>query len=996
MQQDLFDAKSSILNGLNPAQKEAVTHREGPLLIIAGAGTGKTTVITRRIAYLIDQKLAKPSEILALTFTEKAAAEMELRVDQLVPYGYTDMWISTFHAFGDRLLRDFALDLGLPANFKVLTATEQAIFMRQNIYAFDLDYYRPIANPLSHIQAMLSHFSRLKDELISPERYLEYAHSICHSRESGNLVLDPRVKPEDDTGSEAKNILELANAYQRYNDLMIQAGNLDFGDQLFLTYKLLKENKKILNECQKRFKYILVDEYQDTNFSQNEIVKLLASKDRNITVVGDDDQSIYRFRGASISNILDFTSTYPQAKQIVLNQNYRSTQEILDSSYALIQHNNPDRLEIQNKIDKRLISPKRGSLPELLHCETLSAEADIVVEKIQELMSLNLQPTTYNLQLKYNDFAILVRANSHAEPFIQSLNLAGVPHAFSGVSGLFSQPGVKMLIAFLKCLVYIDDNLALYELATSDIYNIPHEILSEYFTLAKRENQSILNSIEKLKIEELNENCKLKIENLANDIQKYRQKKNDPAGEVLYSYLKEKSYLKKLTLDPSIENELKINNIAKFFGRIAQFNHSSDERGVLAFLNMLELILEAGDEPKSSDIDPDLDAVNILTAHASKGLEWPVVFIANCVADRFPTREKHDPLPIPLELINERLPEGDFHLQEERRLFYVAATRAKENLYLTAADDYGGKRVKKLSQFVLELLQEVNPEKLKKKLSPLEKIERFKKLESHPAKIPNKFSAEILKLSRQQIDDYYSCPKKFYFAHIVKIPLLENQYLMYGTAIHAALDHYFSRKIAGQKPTLEQLLADYNQAFKNVGFITREQEDLRHKQGILTLSRFFDEDQKMPTAPSAVEQVFEFSENKVKVNGRYDLVISPPARGGARGGGSQDIIPEIRDFKTSAVKDQKDADRRIKDSTQMMIYALAWFEKYKVIPKTTLHFIESNLNGTKIFSIKELEEVKKMIFEVAAGIRSGNMTAKPDLRTCQFCPYNEICPESKY
>jgi len=988
MQAVLFDNKSQILEGLNDNQKEAVIHKDGPLLIIAGAGTGKTTVITRRIAFLIEQKIAKPSEILALTFTEKAAAEMEGRVDQLVPYGYTDMWISTFHAFGDRLLRDFSLDLGLPANFKVLTGVEQAIFMRQNIYAFDLNFFRPIANPLSHITALLSHFSRLKDELITPEQYLEFANKQlekCHSRpdrESNNI--DPQIKSEDDTVLESKKILELAHAYERYQDLMIQSGNLDFGDQIFLTYKLLKENKKVLKECQDRFKYILVDEYQDTNFAQNEVVKLLASGSKNITVVGDDDQSIYRFRGASISNILDFKKTYSNAKQVVLNQNYRSTQEILDSSYKLIQHNNPDRLEIQNKIDKRLISPKHGANPELMFSENLSCEADRTVEKIKELK--------LSKKYKYNDFALLIRANSQAEPFIQSLNVAGIPYIFSGASGLFAQPEIKMLVAFLKCLAYTDDSLAFYQLATSELYGISHEALSEYYTQAKRTNRPLFSVIEELEIGKLNDNRKLEIDTLVSDIVKYRERKNDSTGEVLYDYLKEKEYLKKLTENPSTENELKIHNIAKFFDRIAQFNHSSDERGVLPFLQNLELILEVGDEVITSDIDPNIDAVNILTAHSSKGLEYPIVFISNCVSDRFPGRNRRDALPIPASLIKERLPEGDFHLQEERRLFYVAATRAKEYLYLTAAEDYGGKRSKKLSQFVMELLDEPKTDKLKHKLSSIEKIERFKKIEIKPQKLPNKFTAEILKLSRQQIDDYYSCPKKFYFAHVVKIPLLENQYLMYGTAIHAALDHYFNRKIRGDKPTLDQLIADYNTAFKNVGFITRDQEDLRHKQGILTLSRFYDEDQKKPTMPSQVEAAFEFSENKVKINGRYDLVCQPPCHSGLD---PESCPPEIKDFKTSDVKEQKDADRRIKESTQMMIYALAWYEKYGVIPKTTLVFIESGLAGSKTFTEGELEKTKKMIFEVAEGIRAQKLDAKPDLFQCKQCPYSDICPESK-
>lgn len=954
-----------ILGGLNKEQKRAVTHTTGPLLIIAGAGTGKTTVVTKKIAYLIEQKVAKPSEILALTFTEKAAAEMEERVDQLVPYGFTDMWISTFHAFGDRLLRDFSLDLGLPANFKVLTGTEQAIFLRQNIYAFDFKYFRPIANPISHIEALLSHFSRLKDELIDADTYIAFAKSEI-------IKVKQRKDSNEDELVEAEKTLELAHAYLRYNELMIQAGNLDFGDQLFLTYKLLKENKKVREECQEKFKFIIVDEYQDTNFAQNEIVKLIADKHKNITVVGDDDQSIYRFRGASISNILDFSSVYKNSTEIVLNKNYRSTQEILDSSYKLIQNNNPDRLEIKNNINKKLETPKHGMLPELIHCETLSCEADMVIKKILALRDHH----TYS----YNSFAILVRANSHAEPFIQSLNMAGIPYAFSGASGLFSQPEIRMIVSFLKCLAYPDDNLSFYQLATSELYNISHQSISEYYALAKRGNRSMSDTINNIEIEDDSDRDKLKL--LVSDITDYSQKKNEPIGETLYEYLNKKDYLKSLVKNPTAENEMKINNVAKFFSRIAEFTHSSDQKDVLSFLNNLELILEVGDEVASSDIDPDIDAVNILTAHASKGLEWPVVFIANCVADRFPSRKKRDALPIPDGLIRERLPEGDFHTQEERRLFYVAATRAKEYLFLSSADDYGGKRIKKLSPFVMELLNEVEPNKLKHKLSANEKIERFKKLPDSPISLPKKFNSKTLKLSRQQIDDYYSCPKKFYFAHIIKIPLLENHYLMYGTAIHAALDHYFSRKINKEKPTLESLLIDYENAFKNVGFITREQEDLRKKAGIETLTRFFDEDQKDTTLPTQVEAVFEFNENNIKINGRYDLVFSSKTE------------TEIRDFKTSDVKTQKDADRRIKESTQMLIYALAWYEKYGIIPKTTLFFIESGLRGETTFKMSDLEKTKTMIFEVAEGIRGGDMTAKPELRQCRLCPYRDICPDA--
>jgi DNA helicase-2/ATP-dependent DNA helicase PcrA len=944
---------NDLLKNLNQEQKKAVLHKNGPLLIIAGAGTGKTTVITHRIANIISKKWAKPSEILALTFTEKAAAEMETRVDLLVPYGFTDIQISTFHAFGDRFLRDHAIEIGLPANFKVLTKTEQAIFMRENLFAFDLNHFRPLSNPLTHIEALLTHFSRLKDELISSEDYLAWAQK----------KFDGQKHKNEEEKIEAEKAIELAVAYQRYEDLMIQAGNLDFGDQIYRTYKLLRENKRILSECQSKCKFILVDEFQDTNYAQNEIIKLLSKKDGNVTVVGDDDQSIYRFRGASISNILDFKKHYKDVTETVLVKNYRSTQEILDSAYNLIQHNNPDRLEIKNKIDKRLKSTKRGTAPELLYCDTLSCEADTVVEKILDLKKQN--------KYKNNDFAILMRANSQAAPFIESLKYKGIPFAFSGASGLFSNPEIKMLVSFLKSLVYDDDDIAFYQLSSSEIYNIPHSKITKLYTLAERTNRSIFSHAKK-------ENGDA-FKAIISDIEYFREKKNDPVGEVIYEFLSKKKYLKKLTKDPSVENELKVYNIAKFFDRITQFNHASQEKDIIAFLKNLELILEVKEETSTSDIDPDLDAVNVLTVHAAKGLEWPVVFIVNCVSDRFPTRSKSDSLPIPDDLIKERLPEGDFHLEEERRLFYVGATRAKDLLFFSSADDYGGKRIKKLSQFVLEILSEPKPQRIKHKLSPDEKIAFFKKTRPSAVRLPDRFSSDVLHLSRNQIDDYASCPKKFYFAHVVKIPLLENQNLMYGTAIHGALDHFFARRLARGKPTLKQLLADFNEAFQNVGFITREQEEKRHQAGIETLTRFFQEDQNSPTVPRNVEARFEFCVDKIKVNGRYDLVLKSGE------------LNEIVDFKTSKVTLQKDADRRIRQSSQMKVYALAWQEKYGEIPKTTLHFIESGLKGEITFSAKDLDKTREIIKKVAAGIRSKHMKATPSQFECSQCPYKDIC-----
>jgi DNA helicase-2/ATP-dependent DNA helicase PcrA len=314
---------------LNTEQKAAVRFGEGPLLIIAGAGTGKTTVVTERIKYLITSGRAKPQEILALTFTEKASREMETRVDIALPYGVTQMWISTFHAFCDRILRGEAINIGIDPGYKLMTEAETILFFRKHLFQFDLKDFRPLGNPTKFISGMIQHFSRLKDEDVSPMEYRAYRNN------------------------------ELSRAYRTYEELKVKEGVADYADLISWALKLFRERPAILKKYQQQFKYILIDEFQDTNFAQNELAVLLAGKKKNITVVGDDDQAIYRWRGAAISNIIQFRKTFPKAKIVVLTKNYRSTKEILDRSYDLIQKNNPDRLEVAEKIDKKLESMRR-------------------------------------------------------------------------------------------------------------------------------------------------------------------------------------------------------------------------------------------------------------------------------------------------------------------------------------------------------------------------------------------------------------------------------------------------------------------------------------------------------------------------------------------------------------------------------------------------------------------------------------------------------------
>lgn len=963
-----------MLSGLNKEQKEAVIHDGGPLLIIAGAGTGKTTVITRRIAHLIASKKALPSEILALTFTDKAAAEMEERVDELVPYGFVDTWISTFHAFGDRILRDHALDLGLTTDFRVLSKPEQTIFMQDNLGAFDLKYFSPLGNPTKHIDALLGHFSKLKDEIITPAEYLEYADKRLKSAKSSDETL------------EAEKTLEIARTYERYQELMAEAGNLDFGDQINMIIKLFKDAPKVLEKYQKQFKYILVDEFQDTNYAQNELLKLLASKSGNITVVGDDDQSIYRFRGAAISNILSFTRVYPKCKQIVLTENYRSTQAILDSAYKMIKHNNPDRLEVKNNIVKKLVSLAdtsrlgqakvgAGKNPPIhIHCDTVTSEADKVANIIKEKYESD--------EYSFKDFAILARSRNSAQSFVHALDHAGIPYKFSGSAGLYDRPEVRLLIHFARTLTNPGDNLAFYHLLISDVYNMPVEDAVKLNEISHKTKRS-LNHIAKKEKMEIADNSQEILDRVCVDVDHFREESKDmTAGQILYLFLKETDYLSRLVTEAenSTEAQVAIQNIAKFFELVGNFEKVSEDKSIVNFVHHLGALMEAGDDPATAEVDPDLEAVSILTVHKSKGLEFPVVFLVSLVSDSFPTRKRGEQLPIPEDLIRETLPDGDWHLQEERRLFYVGMTRAKEILYLTSAEDYGGKRARKVSPFVLEAIDAPSISKEKTKLDKLEVIKRFKK--THKVEMPKKFydGTGTLTLNPHQIDDYLSCPKKFEYIHVLRVPIMTHHSVVYGSAMHKAIETYFVAKKAGKKISADDLIEVFNSSWWSEGFITREHEDKRKKQGEKSLREFFSREEAAKNIPDEIESKFEIpmKDLGVKIRGRFDAVYGDAT--------------EIRDFKTSEVENQEQADKKAKSNRQLSVYALAKQTETGIIPEVSLYFVDSGLVGKVEKKEKDLDKTREEIERVAEGIKAEDFKAAPGYQECSRCAYREICP----
>jgi DNA helicase-2/ATP-dependent DNA helicase PcrA len=965
-----------ILDNLNPGQRQAVEHGLGPQLVVAGAGTGKTAVITRRIAWLVASKACSAREILGLTFTEKAAEEMETRVDVLVPYGFTDSTICTFHAFGDKVLREQGMLLGLNPNYKVLSTPEQLIFLREHLFDLPLDKLRPLSDPTRHLQMILGMISRAKDEDVTPAQYREW----CERFRAGL-----KADPEDPAFSLWQKQNEVAEIYACYQELMQQKGLMDFGDLITSTLALLRRHPDVLEEFRQRFRYILVDEFQDTNAAQFELIRLLAGKNGNITVVGDDDQSIYKFRGAAVSNILQFPQHYPSTQITVLTENYRSTQPILDAAYRLIRHNDPDRLEVLQHLNKRLTAQTGEAVPVPVlyqRFDTVSAECDWIAAEMEKRKD--------RLNLDWSDFAALTRANRHADPLMRSLNMRGIPFRFSGHQGLYRQPEVRLCTAFLRCVADPSAPLPFHELASSELYDLPAEDLASLSAASRRSHQPLRNLLQHRVTsgdEHLSEAGQLAAQKLLEDLTRFVELSRRLAtGQLLYRFLTETGLLARYSSANSVESDCALKNLAKFFNVVRNYESISKSDRVIHFVEHLDMLEEVGDDPNVSESDEDFPAVHILTVHRSKGLEFPVVFIPGLAANRFPSVNRNATLGFPLELAKETIPAGDPHLAEERRLFYVAMTRARQELILTSARDYGGTRAYKPSRFIMEALELPELETKVFSVSALEQIRSHAPVPGMPLPAPAPMGAsELLTLSYYQIDDFLTCPLKYKYVHILRIPVLPHHTILYGNALHTAMNEFYRRKMTGLPVTEEDLTRVFLDAWVNEGFISREHEEMRQKAGLDAIRLFLKNELDNPLIPKYIEKAFQFQLGPNKVTGRIDRVDY-----------AADNTVTIVDFKSSEVRSQKDADQKAKESLQLKIYAAAWLRTENRLPdRLQLYFLESGLCGTIIPDAKKIQETEETIMEVGDGIRQQVFPAKGSAWICGFCAYRSICPEAE-
>lgn len=918
---------------LNQLQQEAVNIDQGSALVVAGAGTGKTRVVTERIIRLI-QSGVKPEQILALTFTEKAAGEMLDRVAAASLGAALDATIATFNGFGHELLRIYGHEWGL-ASPQLLGETGQLVFLRQHLDDFKLDYFAPISNPFGQLDKLAKYVSLLKQQLVRPEAYNRYVAGLPSSDEAERL--------------DKRRHQELAGFYEAYLDICRANQVMDYDDQLFMTTELLEARPNILKQLQARYRFILVDEFQDTNPMQSALVDLLAGAHKNLMVVGDDDQSIYGWRGATLANILSFTERYPAARPITLIDNYRSTQSILDAAYRLIQHNNPDRLEVINKLDKRLIAHRlNGTDPQAKHFASLEAELTWLAEDISRRLQSGQNPSS---------IAVLARRSQTVRSAHQALELHAIPHAVAGLSNdLYAQPTVQLLVEVLRAISDPLDDLALFHSLSGPMFKLDPGTMAELAASARRNHERLSETIQNSSRQEL----KAALLTIAY----WRTRSGSiSVGDLAYAAITDSGWKQQLyeraEKDPAIA--LQVQALSRFFTTLKEFERVATVGSVQNYLLSFPALQAGGSDFEDASLEVSDSLVNIMSVHRAKGLEWDTVYIVDCTEGSFPLRARGMGLVVPDEL-KAVTTHADEHLAEERRLMYVAVTRARQELLVSYADRHGSGAPRRPSRFLEEMLPELPSES--DDLPQPTNLELFAPpAASSTVALPSAMQANgQLVLSVSQIVCWLNCPRDFYYQFVLGMPLPDDPSRQYGTAIHAAIQSIHEGRRAGQPPTLEMIIDQVKAALPRSGYVSAGSRQRAHEQAATSVKRLYERFMNEPL-PLEVEQSFGVSlpDTRLRIVGRIDAVYRL----------SKGV--EIRDFKTSAsVTTAAQAKSRATGSQQLTLYALAWQLMHGELPaRLTLDFVETGQIGSVRKQPKSLDTLRAKLTTMVEQLQAG-------------------------
>ena len=678
----------SIYDTLNKQQQEAVFHTEGPVLILAGAGSGKTRVLTHRIAYLIEEKGVNPWNIMAITFTNKAAGEMRERVDKIVGFGSESIWVSTFHSSCVRMLRRFIDRLGFDTNFTIYDTDDQKTLMKDICKRLDID------TKIYKERSIMAAISSAKDELIGPEEY--------------------ELKVMGDFSKR-----KIALAYKEYQKELKKNNALDFDDLIMKTVELFQACPDVLEYFQERFKYIMVDEYQDTNTAQFKFVSLLAGKYKNLCVVGDDDQSIYKFRGANIGNILGFENVFPDAKVVRLEQNYRSTQNILNAANQVIQNN------MERKRKTLWTENEEGEKLHFRQFMNAYEEAEYIVGDISKKVR--------EKDAQYRDIAILYRTNAQSRLFEEKFLMANIPYKLVGGVNFYARKEIKDLLAYLKTVDNARDDLAVRRIINVPKRGIGATTLTRVQDYAVSMGMSFYEALKEANAISTLGRAATKVEPFVTFIQTLRSKAEYLSpSELLKDIIESTGYVKELEAEGTEEAEARIENIDELITKVVSYEEENEEPTLSGFLEEVALVADI------DSVDGDDNQVLLMTLHSAKGLEFPFVYLAGMEDGMFPsymTITSDDPTEI----------------EEERRLCYVGITRAMKDLTLTCAQQRmirGETQYNKVSRFIKEIpreLVELGREFQEKKPMDIPMPTSFRQMKQafkQPAFVPKQFEVK--------------------------------------------------------------------------------------------------------------------------------------------------------------------------------------------------------------------------------------------------------------
>jgi ATP-dependent DNA helicase UvrD/PcrA len=972
--------------GLNPAQRAAVEHVDGPLLVVAGAGTGKTRVIIERIRNLLEtQPDLRGENILGLTFTDKAAGEMAWRLKNAIGDRAEGLSLSTFHKFClDQILKTARPDVQAiePIDYKIL--------LRRNIAELDLKQFRRLQDPGEFIGDFESFFSRCQDELVSPDDYEKFVAEMRRNHELTRAELEADQLEEAEL--EVARQEELARVYRVSDRLLRDRNLLTFGAQIAESVATLKNDAELRAKMRDQFKYVLVDEFQDTNIAQLELLWLLAGERRNIVAVGDDDQAIYRFRGASFGSFTIFLERFcgvtgaknapkPDDYLVSLSQNYRSTKRILRVAGKLISHNEKSPLLPKKNLGTENADGERVRIVEF---GAAAEEAEWVAGEIERL---------HEQGVAWRSIAVLYRKHTHRSDLLSALRRREIPFVIKKFSILTSTL-VKDLFAWLRIIALRGDNVAWARVLGAPYWGLEAKDLVRLAERAAKNKRSLGDEAEASKDEPPFHREGVRLGELVGLLHTLRNSSWRKAATELVDELIQGLGLAPL---PSDQDRYYLERFASF---VKEWQRKSEEKKLADFIEYLEYFYEAGGDVCLEEEMTD-DAVNLMTVHAAKGLEFPHVFILRLTHRDFPSGARKPVFEFPGELMKEQQPQFDYQREEERRLFYVALTRARQRLTLSTVLN---KRLK-LSPFFEDFLedakikqQDVHQFEAKVDLPALAETTGPEANTSDPMQLFGPASEttraysrvavwakafhpprpEPLQLSSSAIDCYDRCPQQYMFRYSWSIPGGPHGTATFGNVMHTTIREMVDEIRKRGKVSLAEVNAIYDRRWSDIGFIDKYHEEEYRKAGRQQLEAFWKTYSIAPGDVLEQEKKFELPlDNDVIVTGRIDQINRIAGK-----------RVEIVDYKTGRAKDKKAAAKDL----QLGIYALAAEEILELKPeRLVLYNLTSNEAVESTRDSKALKETRAKIAEVADLIRARDFPAKPGFM-CKYCDYKPICP----